>query len=145
MTAVNSRLIPKLIFHNIEKDWRKFFEIRLFLKMTKIIEIFPLAFFSVFWNNQCLCRNKRYISRKPLISALIWHLKVGLALSWGRHTLSPQNAYFVEFHGSADGFWLLFWLLDFYDLSRIQSLSGCHFKAEYQGFLLRYSLFQCRH
>ena len=27
MTAVNSRLILKLVFHNIEKDWRKYFVI----------------------------------------------------------------------------------------------------------------------
>ena len=31
-------------------------------------------------------------------------LKVGLALSGGRHALSPRKAYFVEFYGRAAGF-----------------------------------------
>ena len=45
-----------------------------------------------------------------------WAKKVGVALSGGRHALSPQKAYFVEFYGRAAGFWLF----DFYDLSRSQ-------------------------
>ena len=33
--------------------------------------------FSIFWKNHYYYRNKRYISRKPWISALIWHPKSG--------------------------------------------------------------------
>ena len=46
-------------------------------------------------------------------------LKMGVALSGGRHALSPWKAYFVEFYGRAAGFWLF----DFNDLSRSQFLS----------------------
>ena len=65
---------------NIEKGWRKFFEkdyFRDFLKMTKIIRIYFLQPFPILWTNHCYYRNKRHLSKKPLISALIWHPESG--------------------------------------------------------------------
>ena len=73
-------------------------------------------------------------------------LKVGVAVPWSCHALSPRKAYFVEFYGRGMGFWLL----AFYEMCRthffkLQSLSRGQIKAEIKGFLLMYRLFQYKH
>ena len=45
-----------------------------------------------------------YTSAKSLGSQLYYTLKVGVASSGGRHALSPQKAFFVEFYGRGMGF-----------------------------------------
>ena len=64
---------------------------------------------SKFGRIQCLYCNKRYISRKLLMSA-VWKQKdKDVAESWGCHTSSPQKAYFVDFL-RARGVFLTLWL-----------------------------------
>ena len=43
-------------------------------------------------------------AESPGFQLLFDTLKVGVALSGGRHALSPRKAYFVEFYGCAAGF-----------------------------------------
>ena len=43
-------------------------------------------------------------AESPGFQLLFDTLKVGVALSGGRHALSPQKAYFVEFYGRGNGF-----------------------------------------
>jgi hypothetical protein len=73
-------------FQNIEKDWRKFFKIRLipqFLKMTKIKNIFSPVFFNIL--KEPLVLQKQTIpQKKALIFSLlqleqlrVWHYQKG--------------------------------------------------------------------
>ena len=64
-------------------------------------------------------------AESPGFQLLFDTLKVGVALSGGRHALSPQKAYFVEFYGRGMGFWLL----AFSEISRTQFLSYSHFQG----------------
>ena len=50
---------------------------------------------------------------------------MGVALSGGRHALSPRKAYFVEFYGRGMGFWRFV----FYEISRTPFLSYSHFQG----------------
>ena len=87
-------------FQNIEKGWRKIFEIRLFpqfLKMTKIIKKYFLQPFSIFWKNHCYYRDKHYISRKLLILAIWSQKEKGVAVSWECHAHLAQKAFIVDF------------------------------------------------
>ena len=52
-------------------------------------------------------------------------LKVGVAVPWSCHALSPRKAYFVEFYGRGMGFWLL----AFSEISRTPFLSYSHFQG----------------
>ena len=69
------------------------------------------------------------LAKSPWFQLSFGTLKEGVALSGGRHALSPWKAYFVEFYGRAAGFWLF----DFFDLSRSQFLRYKHF----QGAILK--------
>ena len=67
-------------FQKIEKGQRIFFfEISSFLgnRGNNLFSKIFLQRFSIFRKNYCQCRNKQYISRKPQISAFIWHPESG--------------------------------------------------------------------
>ena len=97
---------------------------------------------SKFGQNQCLYYNKQYISRKPLISALIWHPESGrgnIRRAWPCHRRQrvknrprahkiQQNMLFAA--GGRGGL-----------LVKPCPLSGSQIKAEIKGFLLMYRLF----
>ena len=97
---------------------------------------------SRFWKNQSWYWNKRYLSRKPLISALIWHPESGRGIilrAWPCHRRQrvknrprahkiQQNILFA-----ARGRGAL--------LMMPRPLSGCQIKVEIKGFQLMYCLF----
>ena len=80
------------------------------------------------------------LSGKPLISALLWHPESGRGIIRRAPRPLAPKAYFVEFYGRVEGFWLL----AFYEISRTPLLR-CQIKAEIKGFLLRDRLFQYKH
>ena len=92
--------------------------------MMKIIKYF-LQPFSALWKNHCYYRTKHYLRRKLWYSAFCsWKV-------WGRSIirrapgpLAPK-AYFVEFYGLAEGFWLL----AFSEIFRTPLLSYSHFQG----------------
>ena len=97
---------------------------------------------SKFGGNQCLYCNKRYISKKPLISALIWHLQSDCSskiVSQRSHRRqedkNPPRAHKIQqnilFAAGGRGALLIV----------PRPLLGCQIKAEIQGFLLMYRLF----
>ena len=97
---------------------------------------------SIFGRNQCLYWNKWYTRRKPLISALIWHLKSDCSLKNVSYTFHRRQEVKNPFRGhkiqqnmlfAAKGRGIL--------LTVPQPLSGPQTKAEIQGFLLMYRLF----
>ena len=97
---------------------------------------------SKFGQNQCLYYNKQYISKKPWISALIWHpesaciFKIDFWRGHRRHEVKnrprahkiQQNMLFAA--GGRGGL-----------LVKPCPLSGSQIKAEIKGFLLMYRLF----
>ena len=97
---------------------------------------------SKFGQNQCLYYNKQYISKKPWISALIWHpesaciFKIDFWRGHRRHEVKnrprahkiQQNMLFAA--GGRGGL-----------LVKPRPLSGSQIKAEIKGFLLMYRLF----
>ena len=92
---------------------------------------------SKFGQNQCLYYNKQYISRKPLISAFIWHPESGrgnIRRAWPCHrrqrVKNPSRAPMLFAARERGGL-----------LVMPRPLSGCQMKAEIQGFLLIYCLF----
>ena len=96
--------------------------------------------------NQCLYWTKRYLSRKPLISALIWHSKSGRGFTRRPPRPLAVKSIFCWILWVRGGFltsWLL-WPLQ-KSILKIQALSGCNIKAKTKGFLLVYRLFKCKH
>ena len=97
---------------------------------------------SKFGQNQCLYYNKQYISKKPWISALIWHpesaciFKIDFWRGHRRHEVKnrprahkiQQNMLFAA--GGRGGL-----------LVKPCPLSGSQIKAEIKGFLLMYHFF----
>ena len=63
-------------------------------------------------------------AERPGSQLLFATLKVGVAVPWSCHALSPRKAYFVEFYGRGMGFWLL----AFYEMCRTHFLSYSHFQ-----------------
>ena len=97
---------------------------------------------SKFGRNQCLYLNKRYISRKSLTSALIWHPESGrgtIMRAWPCHrrqrVKNPFRGHKIQQNilFAASGRDAL--------LMMPRPLSGCQIKAEIKGFLLMYCLF----
>ena len=93
---------------------------------------------SKFGRNQCLYWNKWYTRRKPLISALIWHLESDCSLKNVSYTFhrrqevkNPFRAHKIQqnmlFAARGRGALLIM----------PRPLLGCEIKAEIQGFLLR--------
>ena len=87
-------LYQQRFFQNIEKDLRYFFKMMLFSQSPQsniISKRYFLQLFSIIRQNRCQYRNKPYISRKLLISA-IWSQKdKGVARSGKGHTHLPQR------------------------------------------------------
>jgi hypothetical protein len=91
----------------------------------------------IFWKNHWYYWNKQYLSRKPLISALIWHPKRGRgiimrlprppALKGVKNPPRPPMLFTTRRCGAL--------------LIMPHPFSGCQIKAEIKGFLLTYCLF----
>ena len=93
--------------------------------------------FSIFWKNHKEYRNKRYISGKPLISALFWHPEKGRG-----STRKPSRPLAVKSMGAREGFLTLCLLWHGHALMIMpRPLSGCQNKAYIKSFLLKYCLF----
>ena len=81
-------------FQNIEKGLRFFFKMILFSQSPQsniISNKYFLYLFSIFWKNRWQCRNKQYISRKLMISAIWSQKEKGVAWSGGCHAHVPQK------------------------------------------------------
>ena len=64
----------------------------------------PLVFFNFLKKTIASTKTNDTSAESPGFQLLFDTLKVGVALSGGRHALSPQKAYFVEFYGRGMGF-----------------------------------------
>ena len=122
---------------NIEKGWRKIFEKRLFpryLKMTKIIKNISSSGFPFSERTITSTETNDTSAKSPWFQLSFGTLKVGVALSGGRHALSPWKVYFVEFYGRGMGFWLL----AFYEMSRTKcrSIRGNFWQKCFCGYQL---------
>ena len=93
---------------------------------------------SIFGQNQCLYYNKQYISRKPLISAFIWHPESGCGIIrrvprlLAVKSIGGRGGFLTSFRAGGHGSLMIMPC----------PLSGCQIEAEIKGFLLRYRLFQ---
>ena len=92
---------------------------------------------SKFGRIQCLHCNKRYLSRKSLISALIWHPESGC----GTIRRLPRPHRRQEVKNPPRGPMLFAARGRDALLIMPRPLSGCQMKAEIKGFLLMYRLF----
>ena len=101
---------------------------------------------SKFGRNQCLCWNKRYICKKPLISALIWHPESGRGITRRPPRPLAVKSIFCWILWPRNGFLTLCLLWHGHALMIMpRPLSGCQIKAEINGFLLKHRLFQHKH
>ena len=80
---------------------------------------------SKLWKNHCWYWNKRYLSKKPLITALIWHPESGRGIIRRRPRPLAVKSIFCWIFTGAEGFWLF----AFYDISRRPLLSYSHFQG----------------
>ena len=93
------------------------------------------------WKNQCWYWKKRYLSRKPLISALIWHPESGLGIIRRLPRPLAVKSIFCWILRPRGGFLTLCLLWHGHALLILpRPLSGCQIKAEIKGFLLRHRL-----
>ena len=113
------------------ENWKRledfFFEISSFLgnRGNDIFQKFSSSLFQYSERTIASTETNYTSAESPGFQLLFDTLKVGVALSGGRHALSPQKAYFVEFYGRGMGFWLL----AFSEISRTQFLSYSHFQG----------------
>ena len=97
---------------------------------------------SKFGKNQCFYCNKRYISKKPLISALIWHPESGRGITTRLPRPHRRQEVKNPFRGHKIQQNILFTARGRGGLLVMpRPLSECQIKAEIQGFLLMYRLF----
>ena len=96
------------LFQNLEKDWRKILEIRLFpqfLKMTKIWNIFSLAIFNIL-------KEPLLVQKQTMHQQKAHDLSYSELEGQGRGTIRRMShplavkAYFAEFYGRVFGFWV---------------------------------------
>ena len=127
-----------------ESFWKKI--ISSISQNDKNYKTYFLQRFFNFCKNHHYYRNKRDISKKPWISALIWHPESGRGIirrvprsltaknifCW---ILWPRNGFLTSCLRGGCGSLMIM----------PRPLSGCQIKAEIKGFLLRYCLFQCEH
>ena len=78
------------------------------------------------YSERTIARNKQYTSRKPLISALIWHPKSGRGIFRTMTRLLAVKSIFCWFFMAAR---TNFWLLDFHEISRSQFWRCNHFQG----------------
>jgi hypothetical protein len=72
--------------------------------MAKIIKNISSSAFQFSERTITTTETNNASAESPEFQLVFDTLKVGVALSGGRHALSPRKAYFVEFYGRVAGF-----------------------------------------